>query len=147
MDHVSASVNYLAPGSVRNRCTSRLGTICLLRDTIRASCGSRTGGCAGTSSPWSAPGFALVDHRSVVTGLADATTLDEVYTAETVRLVRQLTCADEVVRSLPAPDEMADVVNEGDAESASARYMFAVSGRSRVGRLCRKILSPLEPVA
>ena len=97
MDGVSATLNYLAPDSVRNRLYvapgDQLATTRYEPHTVRVNDGRP---CRDEFT-LDRTGFALVDHRSAVTGIADAAVLDDVYTPESLDLVRQLTGADRVV--------------------------------------------------
>ena len=97
MDGVTATLNYLAPGSVRNRLYvapgDQLATTRYEPRTVRVSDGRPR----RDEFALDRTGFELVSHDSAVTGLADAAVLDHVYTPETLDLVRRLTGADQVV--------------------------------------------------
>jgi hypothetical protein len=97
MDHVWASLNYLAPGSVRNRLYVAPGDHLSTTQYDPRIAPIANGRVCRDEFTLDRAGFALVDHHSVVTDFADASVLDRVYTAETVSLVLQLTGADEVV--------------------------------------------------
>ena len=97
MDGVMATLNYLAPGSVRNRLYvapgDQLATTRYEPRTVRVSDGRPH----QDEFTLDATGFTLVSHRTAVSGLADKATLDDVYTPEALGLVRQHTGADHAV--------------------------------------------------
>ena len=97
MDHVSATINYLAPGSVRNRLYVAPGDHLSTTQYDPRTVQIANGRVCRDDFTLDGAGFALVDHQSVATDFADSSALDRVYTAEAVSLVRQLTGADEVV--------------------------------------------------
>jgi len=140
MDGVRATLNYLAPGSARNRLYvapgDHLSTTQYAPRTVHIS----NGRACREEFTLDGTGFALIDHRSAVAGLADAAELDGMYTSESANLVRQLTGADQVVslgwmlrRSAlerygalpPAPDVHVDLHT-----SAIARRYSQVHARS-----------------
>ncbi|MBO0804444.1 MAG: hypothetical protein J2P25_15385, partial [Nocardiopsaceae bacterium] len=93
----TGTVNYLAPGSERNRLyvapgehrgTTRYDPRTVPVADARPHAGELTLDRAG---------FTLIAHCSAVTGLGDPGQLDEVYTAEAMDLVKSLTGADSVV--------------------------------------------------
>lgn len=97
MDGVWGTVNYLAPGSTRNRlyvapgdqlATARYEPHQVFVGDGRASRDKLTLEDAG---------FTLVDHRTSVPSLGNPAVLDGAYTGETLSLVRALTGADYVV--------------------------------------------------
>jgi hypothetical protein len=97
MDHVSATLNYLAPQSERNRLYVAPGEhLSTTRYDPRAV---QVTNARPVQSEFTLDrnGFALVSHRSAITDFANAAELDGVYTAEIVSLVRELTGADHVV--------------------------------------------------
>jgi len=96
-DGVWATVNYLAPGSTRNRlyvapgdhlATARYEPHEVLISDGRPRRGEFTLDQAG---------FALVDHQTSVSTLENPAVLDGGYTGESLSLVRELTGADLVV--------------------------------------------------
>jgi hypothetical protein len=97
MDGVTATLNYLRPGSRRNRLYVAPGGH--LTTTLYAP----TAVTIANGRPHVADfgldrsGFTLLRHRSAVTDLGDPAQLDTVYTAEALDLVQQATGADEVV--------------------------------------------------
>jgi hypothetical protein len=97
MDGVWGTVNYLAPDSVVNRLYiapgDYLGTA--RYEPHRVSIGNARA-CRGEFT-LDGTGFTLVEHDSAVEGIADKDALDEVYTPETLDLVRQVTGADQVI--------------------------------------------------
>jgi hypothetical protein len=97
MDGVWGTVNYLAPDSVMNRLYiapgDYLGTA---RYEPRPVEIGNARECQADFT-LDGTGFTLVEHRSAVVGIEDATALDAVYTPETLDLVRQVTGADQVV--------------------------------------------------
>ena len=97
MDGVWGTVNYLAPGSVRNRlyvapgdqrATARYEPHRVFIADGRADRGDLT---------LDAAGFTLVDHRTAVRTVGNPAVLDGGYTGEALALVRALTGADHVV--------------------------------------------------
>jgi hypothetical protein len=96
MDHVSATLNYLAPGSERNRLYVAPGAHMTTtkyapqRVTIRDGRPHRAHFGLDTS------GFTLLEHRSAVTDFDDPHQLDTIYTPEAVDLVKKETGADHV---------------------------------------------------
>jgi hypothetical protein len=97
VEHVAATLNYLAPWSARNRLYvapgDHLSTTQYDPRTVRVA------SARGREAEFTLDrtGFELVRHRSAVTDFADAAELDGAYTAESRALVRELTGADEVV--------------------------------------------------
>jgi hypothetical protein len=94
---VSATLNYLAPGSARNRLYVAPGghmtTTQYAPRRVRIANGRPHCDDFGLDRS----GFTLLDHRSAVADLGDAAELDRVYVNEAADLVRQVTGADEVV--------------------------------------------------
>jgi hypothetical protein len=140
VDGVPATLNYLAPGSVRNALyvapADHLATARYEQRTVTVADARPHRGELTLDSA----GFTLVRHRSAVAGLADRQALESVYTPEALALVRQLTGAGLVVslgwmlRSSsaervsalpPAPDVHVDLVN-----GAIARRYARVHARS-----------------
>jgi hypothetical protein len=97
MDGVWATLNYLAPDSVRNRLYvapgGHLTTTRYAPQRVRIANGRDSLDDFGLDQS----GFALLEHRSAVTDFGDATQLDSVYVGEALDLVRQVTGADEVL--------------------------------------------------
>lgn len=97
MDAIVATLNYLAPGSVRNRLYvapgDQLATTRYEPHTVQVG----NGRPHETEFTLDRTGFELVSHRTTVTGLDETATLDDVYTPESLDLVRQTTGADHVV--------------------------------------------------
>jgi hypothetical protein len=96
MDHVSATLNYLAPGSERNRLYVAPGahmttTKYAPRDVTIAD-GRPFRGDFGLDTS----GFTLLEHDSAVTDFDDPRQLDNLYTPEAAELVRRATGADQV---------------------------------------------------
>jgi len=94
---VSATLNYVAPGSARNRLYVAKGGH---MTTTRYAPQTVT---IGNGRPHAAEfsldrsGFTLLDHESAVTSFDDPRTLDTSYTAEALELVKRVTGADEAV--------------------------------------------------
>jgi hypothetical protein len=148
MDGVWATLNYLAPGSTRNRLYVAPGDyLATARYEPRTVWIASGRGCREEFT-LDRTGFALADHRSAVAGLSDTARLDEVYTPETLDLVRQLTGADHVVslgwmlrRSAPdrngalppAPDVHVDLHT-----TAIARRYAEVHAKSPLPRTYRR---------
>jgi len=97
MDGVRATLNYLAPGSARNRLYvapgDYLATARYEPRTVRID----SGRACREEFTLDRTGFTLLDHRSAVADLSDTARLDEVYTPEALDLVRRLTGADHAV--------------------------------------------------
>jgi hypothetical protein len=94
---VSATLNYLAPGSVRNRLyVAPGGHVTTTRYAPRAVW-IANGRPRRDDFGLDRSGFALLDHRSAVTDFGDGGELDRIYVAEATDLVRRVTGADEVV--------------------------------------------------
>jgi hypothetical protein len=94
---VPATLNYLAPGSARNRLyVAPGGHVTTTRYAPRAVW-IANGRPHRDDFGLDRSGFTLLDHRSAVTGFGDAGELDRVYAGEAAGLVRQVTGADEVV--------------------------------------------------
>jgi hypothetical protein len=94
---VSATLNYVAPWSARNRLYVAPGghvtTTRYAPRTVRIANARPYREDFGLDSS----GFTLLDHHSAVTDFGDAAELDGVYTGEATDLVRRVTGADEVV--------------------------------------------------
>jgi hypothetical protein len=97
MDHVSATLNYLAPQSRRNRLYVAPGDHLSTTRYDPRAVPIANGRAVKSEFTLDRNGFALVNHRSAVADFADADELDRVYTTEVVSLVRELTGADHVV--------------------------------------------------
>jgi hypothetical protein len=97
MDGVWGTVNYLAPGSVRNRLYVAPGD---QRATARYEPHRvfiADGRAHRDDLTLDAAGFTLVDHRTAVRALDNPAVLDGGYTGEALTLIRALTGADHVV--------------------------------------------------
>ena len=97
MDGVWGTVNYLAPGSVRNRLYIAPGE---QRTTARYEPHRvfiADGRAHRDDLTIDAAGFTLADHQSRVRALDDPAVLDGGYTGEALNMVRALTGADHVV--------------------------------------------------
>src|SRR5215471_10377713 len=140
MDGVWATLNYLAPGSARNRLYVAPGDYLATARYEPRTVWIASGRACREEFTLDRTGFTLADHRSAIANLSDAARLDEVYTPEALDLVRQLTGADQVVslgwmlrRSAlerygalpPAPDVHVDLHT-----SAIARRYSQVHARS-----------------
>jgi hypothetical protein len=94
---VTATLNYLAPGSARNRLYvapgAHMTTTQYAPTAVRVADGRPHRGDFGLDSS----GFTLLDHRSALAGFADADEIDRVYVPEATDLVRRVTGADQVV--------------------------------------------------
>jgi hypothetical protein len=97
MDGVWATLNYLAPDSVRNRLYvapgGHLTTTRYAPQRVWIANGRHSLDDFGLDLS----GFTLLDHRSAVTDFGDAEELDRVYVGEALDVVRQVTGADEVL--------------------------------------------------
>jgi hypothetical protein len=94
---VSATLNYLRPGSTRNRLYVALGGH-LTTTQYAPTTVTITNGRPHTSDfGLDRSGFTLLRHHSAVTDFGDREQLDGTYTAEVADLVKQATGADEVV--------------------------------------------------
>jgi hypothetical protein len=89
MDGVRATLNYLAPGSTRNRLYvapgDYLATARYEPRTVRIA----SGRACREEFTLDRTGFTLVDHRSAVADLSDTARLDEVYTPESHRAAQR----------------------------------------------------------
>src|SRR5215475_5427327 len=139
-DGVSATLNYVAPDSARNRLYVGPGGHMTTTRYAPATVPICDGRPHAADFGLDRSGFTLLSHESAVTDFNDAAQLDGAYPAEVLGLVRQVTGADEVaalgwvVRSSsaelapgqqpPAPDVHVDVhPGRADArmEAASPR--------------------------
>lgn len=97
MDAVSATLNYLRPGSKRNRLYvapgGHLTTTEYAPTEVTVTNGRPHVGDFGMDRS----GFALLRHASAVTDFDDTAQLDGTYTAEACELVKQTLGADEIV--------------------------------------------------
>ena len=94
---VSATLNYLAPGSARNRLYVGPGGHMTTTQYAPSRVWIANGRPHRDDFGLDRSGFTLLDHRSAVADLGDAAELDRVYVSEAADLVRQVTGADEVV--------------------------------------------------
>ena len=94
---VSATLNYLAPGSARNRLYVAPGGHMTTTQYAPSRVWIANGRPHRDDFGLDRSGFTLLDHRSAVADLGDAAELDRVYVNEAADLVRQVTGADEVV--------------------------------------------------
>ena len=94
---VSATLNYLAPGSARNRLYVGPGGHMTTTQYAPSRVWIANGRPHRDDFGLDRSGFTLLDHRSAVADLGDAAELDRVYVNEAADLVRQVTGADEVV--------------------------------------------------
>ncbi|MBO0804445.1 MAG: hypothetical protein J2P25_15390 [Nocardiopsaceae bacterium] len=96
MHHVSATLNYLAPGSERNRLYvapgAHMTTTKYAPRRVTITDGWPRRGDFGLDTS----GFTMLEHRSEVTDFDDPRQLDEVYVPEATDLVRRATGADHV---------------------------------------------------
>jgi hypothetical protein len=97
VDHVCASLNYLAPWSARNRLYVAPGDHLTTTQYDPRTVPITDGRQCRSEFTLDRNGFALVDHRSAVADFADQAELDGTYTAEALCLVRELTGANDVV--------------------------------------------------
>ena len=94
---VPATLNYLAPGSARNRLYVAPGGHMTTTQYAPSRVWIANGRPHRDDFGLDRSGFTLLDHRSAVADLGDAAELDRVYVDEAAGLVRQVTGADEVV--------------------------------------------------
>ncbi|HMD91860.1 MAG TPA: CmcJ/NvfI family oxidoreductase [Trebonia sp.] len=96
-DGVSATLNYVDPGSARNRLYVAKGghmtTTRYAPQTVTIADGRPHAAEFGLDRS----GFTLLAHESAVTDFADPRQLDTVYTAEVLGLLKRVTGADEAV--------------------------------------------------
>ncbi len=97
MDGVTATLNYLRPGSRRNRLYVAPGGHLTTTEYAPTAVTIGNGRPHVADFGLDRSGFTLLSHRSAVTDLGDQTQLDTVYTAEVLDLVKQAMGADEVV--------------------------------------------------
>jgi hypothetical protein len=96
-DAVLATLNYLAPGSVRNRLYVAPGAQMTTTRYTSRTVPIVNGRPFIEDFGLDTSGFTLLDHVSAVTDFGDAGEVDRVYVPEATELVRRLTGADEVV--------------------------------------------------
>jgi hypothetical protein len=94
---VSATLNYLAPGSRRNRLYVALGGHLTTTEYAPTTVTITNGRPHLADFGLDRSGFTLLTHRSDVTDFGDARQLDQIYVPEACELVKQTTSADEVV--------------------------------------------------
>jgi hypothetical protein len=134
---VSATLNYVAPDSARNRLYVANGGHMTTTRYAPATVPIASGRPYTALFSLDTSGFTLLDHRSAVSDFADPEQLDAIYTGEARELVRQVTHADEVVclgwvirssapqlpegQQPPAPDVHVDIhPGRADARLAAA---------------------------
>ena len=96
MDHISATLNYLAPGSARNRLYVAPGAHMTTTKYAPQPVTIRDGRPYRADFGLDTSGFTLLEHRSAVTDFNDPHQLDTIYTPEAVDLVKKETGADHV---------------------------------------------------
>jgi hypothetical protein len=96
-DGVRATVNYLAPGSTRNRLYVAPGDHMATARYEAREVIVRDGRPRRAEFTLDRAGFTLVDHATSVKALDNPAVLDGGYTGESLTLVRDLTGADHVV--------------------------------------------------
>jgi len=94
---VWATVNYLAPGSTRNRLYVAPGDHLATAKYEQHKVFVRDGRPQRDEFTLDQTGFTFVDHRTAVAALENPAVLDGGYTGESRALVRELTGADHVV--------------------------------------------------
>jgi hypothetical protein len=94
---VEATLNYLAPGSRRNRLYVALGGHLTTTEYAPTTVTITNGRPHLNDFGLDRSGFTLLKHRSDVKDFGDAAELDKIYVPEACDLVRQTTNADEVV--------------------------------------------------
>ncbi len=94
---VSATLNYLAPGSRRNRLYVALGGHLTTTEYAPTTVTIANGRPHLADFGLDRSGFTLLTHRSDVKDFGDGSQLDHIYVPEACDLVRQATSADEVV--------------------------------------------------
>lgn len=94
---VSATVNYVAPDSARNRLYVAPGGHLTTTRYAPATVTIADGRPHLADFGLDRSGFTLLEHRSAVTDFTDPAQLDGTYQAEVLALVREATGADEVV--------------------------------------------------
>jgi hypothetical protein len=97
MEHVSATLNYLAPGSKRNRLYVAPGNHKSTTQYDPRTVAIGDGRSCPDTFTLNRAGFELRRHRSAVTDFGDPGELDGPYTAEVAALVTALTGADRIV--------------------------------------------------
>jgi hypothetical protein len=136
MDHVSATLNYLAPWSKTNRLYVAPGGHMTTTQYAPRTVPIVNGRPFRDDFGLDTSGFTLLDHRSAVTDFGDAEQLDAVYTGEVIDLVREVTGTEHVVSTgwvirrsgpelkgaqPPAPDVHVDIhPGRADARLAAA---------------------------
>ncbi len=94
---VAATLNYLRPGSARNRLYVALGGHMTTTEYAPTTVTITNGRPYLTAFGLDQSGFTLLSHHSAVTDFGDSAQLDTTYTDEVRDLVKQATGADEVV--------------------------------------------------
>jgi hypothetical protein len=94
---VTATLNYLRPGSPRNRLYVALGGHLTTTQYAPTEVTVSNGRPHLDDFGLDRSGFTLLRHRSAVTDFGDKEQLDGTYTSEVAALVREATGADEVV--------------------------------------------------
>jgi hypothetical protein len=97
MGAVWATVNYVAPGSVRNRLYIAPGDQLATAQYEQHQVLVRDGRPRRGELTLDRAGFTLLDHRTSVSSVENPAMLDGGYTAESLSLVRELTGADHAV--------------------------------------------------
>ncbi|MGH3278316.1 MAG: CmcJ/NvfI family oxidoreductase, partial [Trebonia sp.] len=96
MDAVPATLNYLRPGSRRNRLYVAPGGHLTTTEYAPTEVTITNGRPHVDDFGLDRSGFTLLNHASAVTDLGDTGQLDGAYTAEACELVRQALGADEI---------------------------------------------------
>ena len=94
---VTATLNYLRPGSPRNRLYVALGGHLTTTQYAPTEVTISNGRPHLDDFSLDRSGFTLLRHHSAVTDFGDKAQLDGAYTAEVAALVKEATGADEVV--------------------------------------------------
>jgi len=94
---VAATLNYLKPGSARNRLYVAPGAHMTTTQYAPTTVWIQDGRPHRDDFGLDRSGFTLLDHRSSLAGFDDAAEIDRVYVPEATDLVRQVTGADQVV--------------------------------------------------
>jgi hypothetical protein len=97
MDGVTATLNYLRPGSAKNRLYVAPGAHMTTTQYDPRAVWIADGRPSRGDFGLDRSGFTLLDHHSALASLDDAEEIDRVYVPEATALVRQVTGADQVL--------------------------------------------------
>lgn len=97
MEGVAATLNYLAPGSARNRLYVAPGGHMTTTEYDPRAVWIENGRPSRDDFALDRSGFTMLDHHSALASFDDPAQIDRVYVPEAIDLIRQVTGADQVV--------------------------------------------------